>query len=186
MVPTWYPGKALYCTHSHRANNVITSSYHHVITSGPPSGKRPSSVQEVVWQCSLLVDISRELVVVIFDKAGDEFSLQERQGHTNTKRKNNMAGALWDSCSYFSSLAHLSLRDDDSWPKVPLQQLWLYTERDKESDSVQSFLGLSFPEINLWQTQATIYDVVLPETSKTHRSILRLISQQLRIDHERG
>ena len=58
--------------------------------SGPPSGKRPSSVQEVVWQCSLPVDISRELVVVIFDKAGDEFILQERLGHTNTKRKSNM------------------------------------------------------------------------------------------------
>ena len=71
---------------------VIMSPCHHVIMSGPPSGKRPSSVQEVVWQCSLPVDISRALVVVIFDKAGDGdgFIFQERQGHTNTKRKNNM------------------------------------------------------------------------------------------------
>ena len=68
----------------------IMSSCHPVIVSGPPSGKRPSSVQEVVWQCSLPVVISRELIVVIFDKAGDEFILQERLGHTNTKRNNNM------------------------------------------------------------------------------------------------
>ena len=73
-----------------RTSRTLHREDHPVIMSGPPSGKRPSSVQEVVWQCSLPVDISRELVVVIFDKAGDEFSLQERQGHTNTKRKNNM------------------------------------------------------------------------------------------------